>query len=200
MDFSTVKDSQDFILIPEGTVVEAMIGKIEAKLGKDNPERTVLHVEFQVSSPEFMYVKLKDYMVIDGMAPEKLEFGKGKVKRMLEYGRDASPTNLHGYVVPEIMGGNGKHVVKWSELVGMKVGLQVKVDSFVSDRDGTTLYSNKVGSYASKNSESGGYKLYNAISKGEQPWQKPLPDMNKPTKSNSQPAGMSDFEIPIEAY
>lgn len=198
MDFSTVKDTPDFILIPEGTVVEAVIGKIEAKPGKEDPSKTILHIEFQIAKGEYMFAKISDFITIVGGDAEMLERNKSKIKRMLEYGKDASAQNPHGYVVPEI-NNEGRKQVKWSDLFGMKAGFQVKLDSFISNKDGKTLYSNKITAYASKNPESGGYKFYDAISTNRQPWQKPLPDNTQP-KGKSQPAGMADFEVPIEAY
>lgn len=199
MDFSTVKDAPDFILMPEGTVVEAVIGKIEAKPGKEDSNKTILHIEFQVAKGEYMFAKISDFITIVGGDVEMLERNKSKIKRMLEYGKNANPSNMNGYIIPEVINGNGVKQAKWSELFGMSVGFQVKLDSFISNKDGKTLYSNKIAAYASKNQESGGYKFYDAISTDRQPWQKPLPDITQP-RSKSQPAGMTDFEVPIEAY
>ncbi len=201
MDFSQVKDSPDFILMPEGTVVEAVIAKIETKPGKDDANKTVLHIDYQVSKGEFMYAKLSDFIVIAGGDAEILERNKSKIKRILEYGKGASQSNFGGYLVPEIVSGNGRTEVNWKHLFNTSVGLQVKLDSFISNKDGKKLYSNKIAAYASKNPESGGFKFYEAIAGDRQPWQKPLPDFNAgQQKSKSQPAGMTDFEVPLEAY
>ncbi len=119
---------------------------------------------------------------------------------MLEYGKNASPENPHGYVVPEIRNEKGSYV-KWSDLLGMSVGFQTKLEAFTSNKNGETLYSNKVATYASKNPLSAGYKFYEAISKGIQPWQKPLSEMAVTKKGKSQPMGPNDFELPpVEAY
>ena len=63
MDFSTASDGKDFILIPEGTVVEACINKIEAKPGKADSQKTVLHIEFQVSKGEYVFAKILGVMI-----------------------------------------------------------------------------------------------------------------------------------------
>lgn len=199
MDFSTAKDGSDFTLIPEGTVVEAIISKAEAKPGKNDPSKTVLHLEFEVSKGEYVYTKVLETITIAGMDAESLEWGRSKIKRMLEYANEASATNMSGYIVPETMGSSGKMQPKWSDLVGKFIGFQTKLESFTSNKSGETLLSNKVGAYASKNKDSGGYKFYEAIKEGRQPWQKPLPEI-KAQKSKSQTAGMPDFEIPIDAY
>jgi hypothetical protein len=199
MDFSQVKDATDFVLIPEGTVVEAMIGEVKALPGKEDPSKTVLHIDLQVSKGEYIFAKIKEVIVIAGGDAEMLERNKSKVKRMLEYGKDASATNPDGYVISEFTNSKGRSETKWSELSGMIIGFQTKLESFVSNKDGKKLYSTKVGAYASKNKESGGYKFFNAIQEGTQPWQKPLPT-DSASKNKSEPAGMPDYSIPVDAY
>ncbi len=200
MDFSQVKDSTDFVLIPEGTVVEAIINTIEAKPGKEDASKTVLHIEFQVSKGDYVFTKIKETIVLSGIDPEFLERNKSKIKRMLEYGRNASSENPQGYVISEFTNNKGKSDIKWSELVGMFVGFQIKLESFVSNKDGKTLYSSKVGAYASKNKDSGGFKFYDAILNNTQPWQKPLPVEGSAQRGKSEPAGMPSDNIPIDAY
>ena len=201
MDFSQVKDFGDFVLIPEGTVVEAKITKVSVGYGKSDKTKTVMTMECAVETPEYIGAVITDHITLAGGDPGILELNKSKIKRMLEYGKGANPSNLAAYIIPEVTNPQGKSIPKWSELNGIKIGFQIKLDSFISNKTGKKLFSNKVGAYASKNPESGGYKFFDAIAKGIQPWQKPLPDMNSQQTSNSQLVGSNDFEQPpIEAY
>lgn len=196
MDLYDYQDSTGFELIPEGTVLEVMIGNVNVGLSKSGTGNTVLHFEAQVSSGPYMYQKLNHNIVIKSSDPEKDKSSIGRsIKRMMEYANNASSSNRLGYIVPEVSDSSGRLVPNWKFLEGKVVGIKTKIEPYTRS-DGTEGNSHKIGEFASKNPESGGYRIWAAIEKNEQPWQKPLP-ARKGVNQNIPAANGFDDDIPF---
>lgn len=186
MDFFNFKDSGEFQLIPEGTVCKAMINKVTVGPGKTDPSKTVMQLELQVSSGEYLYAKVLETITIKSGDLEKDSMNLGRtIKRMLEFFNGANENNRMGYIIPDTTSASGRPETNWNFLLGKEVGFKTKLDSFTSNKTGKLLYSSKIGEYASKNPTSGGYKIWEVIQAGTQPWQKPLPTENKAKESVS---------------
>lgn len=199
-DFSDAPDNQDYVIIPNGTVLEAVISNITVAPGNTNPNNTVAKIELQVCSDgAYKFIKIDDYAVTESKdntekTKKAVDMGRGKIKRILEYGRGANPeSNQDAYKVNNL-----------NTLIGIKVGIRTKLEQFISNETKKTFYNNKVDSYASTNKESGGYVIYQAIQDNQQPWQKPLPVQSvttpKPTTQEYAQYGAVPPEPPIDVY